>query len=71
MAASFRPIFNGVHRQLRLRSLRLGQDWQVEVRPLALTHQPPKLIDIKDSTGPVKNERPNKLDAPNLPPPVP
>ena len=51
--------------------MRLGQDWQVEVRPLSLTHQPPKFIHIKDPIPPSKNEREPKPAAPNLPPPVP
>lgn len=67
MPASFRPIFNGMHRQLRLGCLRLGQDWDVEVRPLALTPHPPKFIHIKDSK-PLLIHEPSKSPAANQSP---
>ena len=47
MLVSFRHFFRGMHRPLRLPPLRLGQDWEMEVRPLSLAPQPPKLIRIK------------------------
>lgn len=70
MPASYRPIFSGVHRQLRLGSLRLGQDWDVEVRPLALTPQPPKFIHIKDSKPLARHESKRQYSASNHPPRV-
>ena len=71
MSASYRPVFNGIHRQLRLLSMRLGEDWQIEVRPLTLTHEPPKLIHIKDSPS-IPEHEPNTLALPGqLPAPVP
>jgi hypothetical protein len=56
MAETYRHTFYGAHRQLRLPTLRLGQDWQVEVRPLSLTPQFPKSIHIK-SPKQFRNEK--------------
>lgn len=51
MPASFRSqFFRAVHRPLRLPQLRLGQDWEMEVRPLSLTPEPSKPIDTKFNT---------------------
>jgi hypothetical protein len=47
MPVSFGHFFRGLHRPLRLRPLRLGQEWEFEVRPLSLMPQPSKLIQIK------------------------
>ena len=47
MSDSSRQLFRGVHRPLRLTQLRLGQDWEMEVRPLSLSPQPAKPIHIK------------------------
>jgi hypothetical protein len=47
MPVSFRQHFRGHHRPVRLPQLRLGQDWEMEVRALLLTPQPPKPVHIR------------------------
>ena len=47
MPASYRQLFRGIHRPQRLPQLRLGQDWEMEVRPLSLTPQPVKVVQNK------------------------
>jgi hypothetical protein len=70
MSPTVRPLFKGVHRQLRLHSMRLGEDWQIEVRPLTLTHQPPKVLHIKDSIPVPEHERNLEPPPTHIPPPV-
>ena len=67
MPATFRPTFNGMHRQLRLRSLRLGQDWHLEVRPLALKNEAPKFIQVKDLPPVSDHEQRNEFSPSDLP----
>lgn len=47
MSASFRQFFRGIHRPVRLPQLRLGRDWEIEVRALSLSAQPSKGVHIK------------------------
>lgn len=47
MSAIVIKFFRESHRDPRLGPLRMGQDWHVEVRPLSLTPQPRKIINIK------------------------
>lgn len=67
MPAPFRPTFHGMHRQQRLRSLRLGQDWHLEVRPLALKNEAPKFIQIKDTPPRSIHEQRNEFPSNDLP----
>jgi hypothetical protein len=47
-AVNVRKLFRELHRDLRLRPLRLGVSVDEEVRPLSLTAPLQKLITIKD-----------------------
>jgi hypothetical protein len=49
MPASFIKLFREGHRDTRLPQIRLGQDWNMEVRPLSLTPKEQKLLSIKES----------------------
>jgi hypothetical protein len=56
-AVSFRKLFRELHRDLRLRPLRLGETVDEDVRPLALTAPLQKLITIKDLISQVPHEQ--------------
>lgn len=70
MSASFRPTFGGIHRQSRHRSLRLGQDWHLEVRPLALRNALSKSIQVKDLPAVINHESKDKPTNLGIPPAV-